>query len=179
MFGKILKLLLQSTYNKKKKEKFMFLLSQMCKDLKKKICKSCQLNKWVVMTKHLKHTLKRWQYFLAQLGSKTHSTDSVVSNKLSCLGLAVQLIIVFFAYSCKTEVWKTLQWVNHFRYSGLSKKDVLHKKGDLFLLAVIFIIVKGNRDGHQNQSMGMALHKSKCQLMHFVIISVLVLHRLS
>lgn len=78
-------------------------------------------------------------------GEQKNIQQSVISNTLSCLGLTVQLIIVFFAYSCKTEVWMTLKWakLKILRYSGLSEKDVLQwKKWFIFVSCHIYYCEK-------------------------------------
>lgn len=108
--GKVLKLtclLLWSTYDRENKN-LTFLLNQACNFFL--IHMRCRLERWVVMIKHLDSILKSWRYFPCSAGKQKYSTDSVISNNLSCLGLTVELIIVFFAYSCKTEAWMILQW---------------------------------------------------------------------
>lgn len=96
---------------------------------------------------------------LAQLGSR-NIQHSVISNKLCCLGLTDELIIVFFAYSCKPEAW-ILQWARLIIINIVAcQREISYvKQGNLFLLAVV-IIVKRQPWWPWNQSMGFALHKS-------------------
>ena len=70
---------------------------------------------------------------LAQLGSK-NIQDSVINNKLSCLGLTDELIIVFFAYSCEPEAWIILQWarIMVINIVACQRERSYIKQGDYF-----------------------------------------------
>lgn len=100
--------------------------------------------------------------------------QSVFSNTLSCLDLKVQLIIVFFAYSCKTEVWMILKWdrVKILRYSGLSEKDVLQwKRWFIFVSCHIYYCEKATMMAIRTKAWTSHCTNMKINWCTFVIIS--------
>lgn len=140
----------------------------------------CQLDRWIV--KHLDSIFKSWQYFPCSAGKKKHSTDSVISNKLSCLGLTVQLIIVFFAYSCKTEVWMMLQWARLMIIDIVAcqtKMSYILKRWFIFVSCHIYYCEKTTVMAIRTKAWVLHCTNPGITLTHFVIILVLVLHWLS
>lgn len=148
----------------------------MCKALKK-IHMRCQLDRWVV--KHLDSIFKSWQCFPCSARKQKHWTNSVVSNTLSCLGLTVQLIIVIFAYSCKTEVWMIVPWATLMMIDVVAcwKMSYILKRWFIFVSCHIYYCGKGTTVATGTKAWVLQCTNLGIAWMHFVMIRVLVLQR--